>query len=206
MSEVSLGPSPVLGESGCAAAGYASVAANVRTPVTTAARTRIFRVMSGQATAQRAGSDDQTECEYHDQSGHREDRLHHRPGLEGLPDGHAEVLLHQPETGVVDVGQEHRPGTDRQDDQREFSEPIPSTRPRISDDAVIVATVADPVARWISAASVQANRSTETFAPVAQSASRVPIPVSTRTSLNPPPAETISRMPAIAGRAAPVHF
>ena len=80
----------------------------------------------------------------------------------------------------------------------------PSTRPRMSEDAVIVAMVAEPVASRIRAASTQASSSTEMFASLAQSASNVPIPLSTRTCLKPPPAATMSKIPAIAGRAAPV--
>lgn len=45
MGDVSVGPSPVLGESGCAAAGYERHIVIARIPVSTAARTRIFRVM-----------------------------------------------------------------------------------------------------------------------------------------------------------------
>ncbi len=78
---------------------------------------------------------------------------------------------------------------------------MPATSSIISDDAVIVAMVAEPVARRISTASTHASSSTETLASRAQSASRVPMPVSTSTCLKPPPAETISRMPAIGGSA-----
>ena len=62
-----------------------------------------------------------------------------------------------------------------------------------------MATVAEPVASRISTASTQASSSTEMLASLAQSASRVPMPVSTSTCLKPPPAATISRMPAIGG-------
>ena len=37
--------------------------------------------------------------------------------LMGLTHGHAEVLLDEPETGVVDVGEEQRARTDREHDQ-----------------------------------------------------------------------------------------
>src|SRR5919112_5190990 len=76
---------------------------------------------------------------------------------------------------------------------------MPSTSETISELAVIVATVADPVARRISTASTQASSSTETSASLAQSASRVPMPVLTSTCLKPPPAATISRIPAMGG-------
>ena len=66
-------------------------------------------------------------------------------------------------------------------------------------EAVTVATVAEPVARRISTATSQASSSTEMCAPLTQSAMRSPMPVSTRVCLNPPPAATISRMPAIGG-------
>src|SRR5258706_12226232 len=58
---------------------------------------------------------------------------------------------------------------------------MPSTRPSISDDAVMVATVAEPVASLINTASTQASRITEIPVPLAQSASIVPLQVSTRT-------------------------
>ena len=57
-------------------------------------------------------------------------------------------------------------------------------------DAVMVATVADPVASRIRTASTQASTSTEMCTPSAQRASMVPMPVSTSTCLNPPPAAT----------------
>ena len=44
------------------------------------------------------------------------------------------------------------------------------------------------------------------FAPLAQSASNVPTPVSISTCLNPPPAETISRMPAMGGSESPMDL
>ena len=44
--------------------------------------------------------------------------LHQRPGLDRLADAEAEVLLDQPEAGVVDVGEEQRPGADGEDQQR----------------------------------------------------------------------------------------
>src|ERR1700731_1585094 len=83
---------------------------------------------------------------------------------------------------------------------------MPSTRPSINDDAVTVATVADPVASRISTAITHASSNTETWAPLAQSASIVPIPLSTRICLNPPPAATIKMMPATGGRPDATHF
>src|SRR3954471_20862376 len=56
---------------------------------------------------------------------------------------------------------------------------IPVTRSTISDDAVMVAIVAEPVARRMSTASTQPSRITETLASRAQSASSVPTPLST---------------------------
>ena len=70
----------------------------------------------------------------------------------------------------------------------------------------MVATVADPVARRISTASTQASRMTEMLAPLAHSASTVPMPVSTSTCLNPPPAATIRMMPATGGSADSRHL
>ena len=74
-------------------------------------------------------------------------------------DGEPEVLVDQPEAGVVDVGEEQRAGADGQYHQRHLTRAAcPSTKPRISDDAVMVATVAEPVARRISTAIIQASR------------------------------------------------
>ena len=61
--------------------------------------------------------DDQTQQQDHDQTDHRENGFHDRPRLDGLADGHPEVFLDQPEAGVVDVREEHRTRTDRQDHQ-----------------------------------------------------------------------------------------
>src|SRR4030081_2379838 len=61
---------------------------------------------------------DGAEQEDEDQAHHGDDRLHDGPGLDRLPDGHPEELFHEPETGVVDVGEEQRPGADRQGHER----------------------------------------------------------------------------------------
>lgn len=82
----------------------------------------------------------------------------------------------------------------------------PSTRPSISDDAVIVATVAEPVASLINTTSTHANRMTEILAPLAQSASSVPMPLSTSTCLKPPPVATIRMMPATGGSEVSMHL
>jgi len=63
----------------------------------------------------------------------------------------------------------------------------------------MVATVAEPVASRINTANTQASRMTEIPVFFAHSASIVPIPVSTRTCLKPPPVATIRMMPAIGG-------
>ena len=49
---------------------------------------------------------------------HRDHRLHQRPGLDGLPHGEPEVLLHQPEAGVVHVAEEQRPRPDGEHQER----------------------------------------------------------------------------------------
>src|SRR4029079_11623745 len=77
---------------------------------------------------------------------------------------------------------------------------MPSTRPIISDEAVMVATVAEPGARRVSTAGIQASTMPGKWAPSAHRASSVPIPLSTRTCLKPPPAATIRMMPATGGR------
>jgi len=50
--------------------------------------------------------DNQAEDQDEDQCDHGDDSLHHRPGLDRLPHGQPEVLLDQPEPGVVDVTEE----------------------------------------------------------------------------------------------------
>ena len=70
----------------------------------------------------------------------------------------------------------------------------------------MVATVAEPVASRMSTARVHASRITETLAPLAQSASNVPMPVSTSSCLKPPPAATMRMMPATGGSDDSTHF
>src|SRR6476659_4435903 len=67
---------------------------------------------------------------------------------------------------------------------------------------VTVATVADPVASRISTATNQASSNGDTVEPCTQDAITLEMPLSTSTCLSPPPAATISRMPAIGGSAA----
>ena len=67
--------------------------------------------------------------------------------------------------------------------------------------AVMVATVAEPVASRMATATSQPRTSGERLAPLAQLAMRSPMPESTSSCLNPPPAATMSRIPAIAGSA-----
>ena len=73
-------------------------------------------------------------------------------------------------------------------------------------EAVTVATVAEPVASRISTATSQASSSTETALPVDAVGDEVADPVSIRVCLKPPPAATISRMPAIGGRDCSIDF
>ena len=70
--------------------------------------------------------------------------------------------------------------------------------------AVIVATVAEPVATRIPTATSQPSSNGESDAPLAALAITLPTPASTSTCLNPPPAATMSRIPAIGGSARPV--
>lgn len=56
--------------------------------------------------ARRERSEEQGEQQREHTTHDGDDRLHHRPGLDRLPHGQAEVLLHEPETGVVDVREE----------------------------------------------------------------------------------------------------
>ena len=69
------------------------------------------------AHAGQSALDDHPEHGDEAEGDHRDQRLHHRPGLERLPDGEPEALVDQPEAGVVDVRQEQRPGADRQREQ-----------------------------------------------------------------------------------------
>src|SRR3954468_8670945 len=69
--------------------------------------------------------------------------------------------------------------------------------------AVMVATVADPVATRIPTATRYPSSSAEMLASLAASATTLPTPASTSTCLKPPPAATMSRMPAIGGSAPP---
>ena len=65
---------------------------------------------------------------------------------------------------------------------------------------VVIATVAEPVATRISAATVQASSSGEACDPRAMSAIAFPTPLSSSTLLNPPPAPITSRMVAVGAR------
>src|SRR6195952_2291483 len=67
---------------------------------------------------------------------------------------------------------------------------------------VTVATVAEPVASRMSTATNQASSSGEIVEPSTQDAIIFEIPLSTNTCFRPPPAATMSRMPAIGGSAA----
>ena len=121
-------------------------------------------------------------------------------------DGHPEVLLDQPEAGVVDVREEQRAGADGQHQQRDAR----AGRGRSASGAtmpaaVMVATVAEPVASRMPTATSQPSTSAEMFAPSAASAITSPTPASISVCLKPPPAATISRMPAIAGSAPPTE-
>ena len=132
----------------------------------------------------------------------RDDRLHHRPGLDGLADADAEVLLHQPEPGVVDVAEEQRAGADREDQQRQvvgrgqvggqrrrpcrprrWWRRSPSRSPAGCATAISQASSSAGIAsRWTSRRSSGRRRRRSAVC------------------LKPPPAPTISRMPAIGAR------
>ena len=83
--------------------------------------------------------------------------------------------------------------------------PIVAATGAMTPAAVMVATVADPVARRMKTATSQASSSGEKLEPLIQSASMVPIPVSTSTCLKPPPAPTMSRIPAIGPSESPIE-
>src|SRR4051794_29197532 len=67
---------------------------------------------SGHRATTAFGSDDEVEEQHQDDAHHRDRGLHHRPGPNGLPDGESEVLLDEPEAGVVDVTEEEGPAAD----------------------------------------------------------------------------------------------
>src|SRR3954470_4739228 len=66
---------------------------------------------------------------------------------------------------------------------------VPASAPTMP-AAVVVATVAEPVARRIPTATSHPSSSTEMFLPVAQSAMTLATPASTSSCLKPPPAAT----------------
>ena len=71
--------------------------------------------------------------------------------------------------------------------------------------AVMVATVADPVARRTATATSHPARRAGTAACWIQAAMMLAIPESTRVCLNPPPAPTMSRIPAMGASEAPTR-
>src|SRR5206468_10862110 len=71
---------------------------------------------------------------------------------------------------------------------------------------VVIATVAEPVATRISAATVQASRSGDACDPSATSAIAFPTPLSSSTRLNPPPAPITKRMVAVGPSASPANL
>src|SRR4051812_625991 len=72
--------------------------------------------------------------------------------------------------------------------------------------AVMVATVAEPVAGRISTATNQPSTSTDKVVASAILAIAVPAPPTTRICLNPPPAPTIRVGPAIGGSDSPIFL
>ena len=72
--------------------------------------------------------------------------------------------------------------------------------------AVVIATVAEPVARRISAATSQPNSSGDRCTAVATLTISFEMPLSISTRPKPPPAPTISVMPAIGARQSPQNF
>ena len=120
------------------------------------------------------------------------------------PTRHAEVLLDQPEARVVHVREEQRAG--RRWPVRAARRcwlSSPPARGATMPAAVMVATVAEPVASRMPTATSQPSTSALMLrfsrGPGPRGHRR---PASTSTCLKPPPAATISRMPAIAGQGA----
>ena len=120
------------------------------------------------------------------------------------PDRHPEVLLDQPEPGVVDVREEQRPGADGQREQRDGGAVQPAGQR--GDDAGggdrgdRGRAGRQPDADGDQPAEHQRGE-VDALAPARPM--RSPTPESTSTCLNPPPAATMSRIPAIAGSAPP---
>jgi len=74
-----------------------------------------FTGSSGRGPSQALGcapqgqsSDDDAQEQYQYQTADRDESLHERPRADRLADSEAEVLLDQPEPGVVDVAEEQR--------------------------------------------------------------------------------------------------
>ena len=55
-------------------------------------------------------SDERCQDHDEDETRHRDDGLHSGPGLESFGNRHVEVLFHEPETGIIDVGKYDRAG------------------------------------------------------------------------------------------------
>src|SRR5688572_19798357 len=72
--------------------------------------------------------------------------------------------------------------------------------------AVVIATVADPVATLMSAATIHARSSGDALVPVAIVAIAPPTPLCTSTELKPPPAPMTSRIVAVGPRQSLQNF
>src|SRR5713226_780947 len=72
--------------------------------------------------------------------------------------------------------------------------------------AVVIATVAEPVATRINIATSQPSSNGEVSAPSANPAIALPTPPATSTRLNPPPAPTTNRTPATGPRQSSVNL
>ncbi len=72
----------------------------------------------------------EAEQQREDEGDRAEQRLHHRPGLEGRRLVHLEEAADQPEAGVVDVRQHGRAAGDRDDDERQVGTGQPVASPR----------------------------------------------------------------------------
>ena len=62
-------------------------------------------------------SDHEPQQQHEYQAGYRQHGFHQRPCLDGLSHREAEVLIYQPETRIIDMGEEQRSGADGEYDQ-----------------------------------------------------------------------------------------
>ena len=168
---------------------------------------RATRDLSTRASARAGGVlDEDGERQHAEQPHHRDDGLHDRPRLDGLPRRSGRNTPDQPEAGVVDVAEEQRAGADGQDEQGQHR--LVEGRGELRDDAG-GSDCRDRGRQWPGGCRrrpSQPSRRGERPEPWARSPITRPTPASTSICLKPPPAATMSRIPAMGGSEAPMVF